>query len=82
MKIKLVITLVLATLLAGCANTSKNGPVDDFFEGAIKSAERRDVRAPHRQVNASDELKSDSVSGVATAISRGLAGLFDSAEND
>lgn len=80
MKIKLAITLLIATLMTGCASTSKNGPVDDFLDGAISSAERRDARSPNRQRDTSDELKNDSISGVATALLRGFIGLFDSSD--
>ena len=82
MKIKLVTTVFLTIFLTGCASTSKNGPIDDFFDGAISSAERRNARTPNMQVDLKNELKRDSMSGVATALFRGFLDLFDSSGDE
>ncbi|BFT30181.1 hypothetical protein D210916BOD24_13570 [Alteromonas sp. D210916BOD_24] len=56
--------------------------MDDFFEGAIHSAERREARSPNRDKDVSSELKDDVASGVMTATLRGIVNFFFATDKD
>ncbi len=82
MKRKLLPILVLIVMTTGCASTSKSNFADDFFDGAISSAERRDARLPNRERDTNKELKQDAAAGVITATFSGILDLMFSSDDD
>lgn len=77
MKTKLIAILIASAISSGCASTS-NKTVGDFLDGAFSSAEKREQEesnAMHAKKNSPEtDAIEDTMSGVFTALFRGIFG--------
>ncbi|AMJ87115.1 MULTISPECIES: hypothetical protein [Alteromonas] len=77
MKTKLIAVLIASAISSGCASTSKK-TVSDFLDGASSSAEKREQEESnviHAKKNSPEtDAIEDSMSGVFTALFRGIFG--------
>ncbi|WP_334015671.1 hypothetical protein [Alteromonas sp. S167] len=83
MKTKIFTTVLICAFLNGCAATA-NKAANDFLDGASSSAESRRQKQsnfPHQgRSDPDNEFIEDTMSGVLTAIFRGMFGSDD--DND